>query len=102
MQVVPDEEITNNIKAEDYRMGLRWSLGLPLLSQKQDGATCPACGTKVDVFGDHLLCCRRNNFYSRRFTVQESFAAMTQAWGQPFRREVQLTKTNTRPEGAAL
>ena len=102
MQVVPEDETTNKIKAEDYRLGLRWSLGMPLLSPDQDGATCPACGTKVDVFGDHLLCCRRNNFYGRHFAVQESFASMAQAGDQPFRREVTLSKANSLPDGAAL
>ena len=102
MQVVPEDETTNYIKAEDYRLGLRWSLGLPLLSQEQEGAKCPACGTKVDVFGDHLLCCRRNNFYGRHFAVQESFASMAQAGDQPFRREVMLNKANNHPDGPAL
>ena len=34
MQIVPNEDDQTRISAADYRMGLRWSLGLPLLSQE--------------------------------------------------------------------
>ena len=102
MQVTPLDGSTSTISAEDYRLGLRWVLGLPLLGQHRDGAECPACGQKVDVFGDHLLCCRRNNFYGRHFAVQEAFVAMAQAGDQPFQREAQLAKRNAVPHGQPL
>ena len=56
----------------------------------------------MDVYGDHLLCCRRNNFYGRHFAVQEAFIAMAQAGDQPFRREVALSRSNSHPEGQPL
>ena len=102
MQVVPTDAGQGLIKAEDYRLGLRWVLGLPLLGQDKEGAKCPACGACVDVFGDHLLCCRRNNFYGRHFAVQESFISMAQAGDQPFMREVQLARANAVPNGPSL
>ena len=102
MQVVPIDGSVTTISAEDYRLGLRWVLGLPLLGQHRDGAECPACSQKVDVFGDHLLCCRRNNFYGRHFVVQESFVAMAQAGDQPFQREAPLLTQNRMPQGRPL
>ena len=102
MQVVPDDECRTRICAEDYRLGVRWTLGLPILSQDHEGARCPACHEQVDVYGDHLLCCRRNNFYGRHFAVQEAFISMAQAGDQPFRREAALTRSNEHPAGEAL
>ena len=102
MQVTHMDEGPSIIGPDEYRLGLRWMLGLPILRPNGEDATCPACGLVVDVFGDHLLCCRRNNFYGRHFAVQESFAAMAQAGGQPFVREAPLTKENRETQGAAL
>ena len=102
MQVVPVDGSPTVISAEEYRLGLRWALGLPLLGQHRDGAECPACGQQVDIFGDHLLCCRRNNFYGRHYAVQESFVAMAQAGDQPFHREAPLLKQSLVPQGRPL
>lgn len=97
MQVVPSDEGCSRISRDDYRLGLRWHLGLPILSQDLDGAKCPACGATVDVFGDHLMCCRKNNFYGRHFAVQEAFITMAQAGDQPYAREVSLNRHNSHP-----
>ena len=102
MQVTHMDEGHTIISPDEYRLGLRWMLGLPILSPDGEEATCPACGVMVDVYGDHLLCCRKNNYYGRHFAVQESFAAMAQAGGQPFVREAPLTKANGEAQGAAL
>jgi hypothetical protein len=32
--------------------------------------TCPHCDCPTDPFGDHLLCCNRNNFTQRHNAVQ--------------------------------
>ena len=102
MQVVPAEGSRTIISAEDYRLGLRWVLGLPLLGQDKEGAECPACGQQVDIYGDHLLCCRRNNYYGRHYAVQESFVSMAQAGDQPFLREAPLLKQALVPQGRPL
>ena len=93
MQVVHMDAGPSVISPDEYRLGLRWLLGLPILNPET--ATCPACGLVVDIHRDHLLCCRRNNYYGRHFAVQESFAAMAQAGGQPYVREAPLTRANT-------
>ena len=102
MQVTPSDEGCNRIPQDEYRLGLRWALGLPVLSQEHDGASCPACGKSVDIFGDHLMCCRRNNFYGRHFAVQEAFITMAQAANQPLQREAALPHFNSRSSGPAL
>ena len=102
MQVTDMDDGSSVVRPDDYRLGLKWLLGLPVLSPEGESATCPACGNEVDIYGDHLLCCRRNNYYGRHFAVQESLATMAQAGGQPFVREAPLTKTNRDIQGAAL
>jgi hypothetical protein len=42
----------------------------------------------VDQFGDHLVCCARNNFTHRHAAVQEALAAILTNSGQGFEREV--------------
>ena len=102
MQVIPSDEGSNRIPRDEYRIALRWTLDLPMLGQAQDGATCPACHSQVDIYGDHLMCCRKNNFYGRHFAVQEAFITMAQAADQPYEREVALPAHNSIPHGPAL
>ena len=84
------------IRPEEYRLGLRWHLGLPVLAEE---TVCPACGQVCDTLGDHLVCCRRNNYYGRHFAVQESLAAMATAGGQSFIREAPLVKMMAQSSG---
>ena len=102
MQVVPSDEGVNTIPRDEYRLGLRWTLGLPVLGQDHEGAKCQACGNTVDIHGDHLMCCRKNNFYGRHFAVQEAFITMAQAGDQPYKREVALSTHNATSSGQAL
>ena len=41
----------------------------------------------VDSFGDHLLCCRRNNFAPRHNRVKEAFFELLRAAGQGVAKE---------------
>ena len=60
MQVVHMDEGPAIISPEEYRIGVRWHLGIPQLPQSTGtDASCPACHALVDVYGDHLLCCRK-------------------------------------------
>ena len=49
---------------------------------------CPGCNAAVDVFGDHLLCCKRNNFLDRHTALQEDLVVILTEAGQPFTKEV--------------
>ena len=51
---------------------------------------CPGCGVMEDVFGGHMVCCLRNNFYGRHCAVQEAFATMALRGGQPFVQEAPI------------
>jgi hypothetical protein len=84
------------VSPEEYRIGLRWWMGVPLLSNP---GTCPACGEPADCHGDHFVCCNRNNYYGRHFAVQEGLMGLLAAGGQGYRREVALSDSST---GGAL
>ena len=42
------------------------------------------------MFGDHLLCCKRNNFIHRHAAVQEGLAVLLAESGQAFTKEVPI------------
>ena len=36
-----------------------------------EGSACPlACGTPVDTFRDHMVCCKRNKLWERHLGIQ--------------------------------
>jgi hypothetical protein len=54
-----------------YRVLLKWHLGIPLVPVILEGATWSlSCGTPVDTFGDHMVCCKRNNLWERQLGIQ--------------------------------
>jgi hypothetical protein len=75
---------------------MKWWLGIPLLQDDSTAHSCPGCTKAVDVFGDHLLCCGRNNFALRHNAVQEAIANVLTLSGQPFAKEVSLPES---PDG---
>ena len=87
MSVAPNAAIRSLIPSSLYRLGLRWWLGCPLMEAADGDLKCPGCSAVVDVFGDHLLCCRRNNFLHRHTALQEGLAVILTEAGQPFTKE---------------
>ena len=73
-----------------YRLGLRWWLGCRLIEAAVGDLKCPGCAGVVDAFGDHLMCCKRNNFLNRHTAVQEGLACLMQEAGQSFSKEVMI------------
>ena len=77
-------------------MALKWWLGLPLLvAGPSSPLVCPGCLAPLDVFGDHLVCCRRTNFAHRHFGVQQAIGNLLSEAGQGYALKVSL------PEGCA-
>ena len=90
MIVPPSPPLHSIIPSEVYPLGLKWWLGVPIVCADSDGVECPGCLKPVDLYGDHLLCCPRNNFNLRHAAVQEALANVFTASGQGFTREVTL------------
>ena len=45
------------IGSDEFRMILRWWLGVPILDTKLAGTRFPQCGSPIDIFGDHAVSC---------------------------------------------
>jgi len=63
MAVPPVASLGHTIPTHKYRLALKWWLGLPILTEP-GLPSCPGCQAPLDQWGDHLLCCPRNNFPS--------------------------------------
>jgi hypothetical protein len=92
MAVPPNANLHYTMPSDQYKTALRWWLGVPLNAPPDGGGgiTCPGCTAPVDAFGDHLLCCRRNNFVTRHMAVQDTLALLLQEGGQGVTKEVQI------------
>ena len=90
MSVIPNQSLHTSIPSEDYVLGLKWWLGVPIIHENNPDRSCSGFGGKIDPWGDHMLCCPRNNFQRRHEAVREALADLLVTAGQPFRREFLL------------
>ena len=90
MSVPPSAPLHFTFQSDTYRTGLKWWLGVPLVSHGCEAPVCPGCEAPVDIYGDHLLSCPRNNFSRRHNAVQEALASILTQCGQGFRKEARL------------
>ena len=90
MSVPPSASLRSIIPTSLYRLGLRWWLGCPLIEAEEGSLSCPGCGAQVDKWGDHLMCCKRNNFLQRHTALQEGVAVLLTEAGQPFTKEAPI------------
>ena len=96
MSVAPSAAIRSIIPTSQYRLGLRWWLGCPLIEAADGALKCPGCASTVDAWGDHLMCCKRNNFTHRHTALQEGVAILLGEAGQSFTKEVAIPNS---PDG---
>lgn len=94
MSVPPSAALGMAVPSDEYKLGLKWWLGLPLMAGEH--YVCPGCMAAVDVFGDHLLCCVRNNFQRRHDAVQQALANTLSSAGIP--HAVEVVVPGTAPE----
>ena len=90
MTTAPGTALHTTIQPDQYRLGLKWWLGLPLILEAEEPMRCSGCQQECDRFGDHLLCCRRNNFNNRHAAVQECLSSVLTESGQGHTREVRI------------
>ena len=95
MAVTPSPATNTIISTDTYRLGLRWWLGVPILIG-DPLPSCAGCQAPLDPFGDHLLCCPRNNFAERHNSVQDAFLSLLQAAGQGVQREQAVPGSDAR------
>ena len=88
MSVLPSRAMRTDINDADYRLLLRWWLGLPILPVGQTLPGCPLCGDAVDPFGDHLVCCEKNGNARRHNALRDAFFDVLVASAIPSAKEV--------------
>ncbi len=63
-------------------------LRIPLLPPSLEGSPCHlGCGSPVDSYGDHVVCCRKNKAWERHLGIQSYLSLCLQNAAIPHRRE---------------
>jgi hypothetical protein len=88
MAAPPSEALHCVMSAAQYQLGLRWWLGLEIISGSDGNPKCPGCDDEIDRFGDHLVCCKHNNYNRRHYAVQNVLEDILVGSHQPCGREV--------------
>ena len=96
LAVIPSPGLRTKVDTTAWRCLLRWTLGIPLIPQSLAGKPCPRCQTPVDIFGDHVVCCIKNNIQRRHVALQDSLAQLVRDAGLTCSKE-QGTGDGTRP-----
>ena len=63
---------------------------MPLLPSRWQGAPCPLCHQTLDVLGDHMVCCAKNNLKHRHSVIQGALVDLAHLAGIPVAMEVPL------------
>jgi len=90
MRATPHPQLHTTISTEDYVLSLKWWLGMPIIHQTKGATRCPGCDAMVDAWGDHLVCCPRNNYASRHNAIQEVLFEALSTAGQGVAKEVMI------------
>ena len=104
MSVPPNSNLHYTMSTDNYTIALRFWLGMEIHTPSGPGgqSKCPGCQMAMDTFGDHLLCCRRNNFVVRHMAVQDTLAQLLQEAGQGVTKEVPIPSAGSAMRPADL
>jgi hypothetical protein len=88
MSVIPHRALRTDIEDSDYRLLLRWWMGLPILPTGRTLPACPLCGDPVDAFGDHFVCCEKNGITQRHHALRDAIFDVLARGAIPAAKEV--------------
>ena len=67
----PQPAAGNELDHCNFKLGLQWWLGLPILPPEDIGEKCGQCGACLDAFGDHAVACLKNGITQRHTALQD-------------------------------
>ena len=95
----PGNEENSLFTAKEWQSLLRFRTGVPLF---ESNSSCQGCGSPLDPFGDHALCCASNGLYRRHNRVRDALFSATQDAGWRPALEMQLPGQGSRPADVLL
>jgi hypothetical protein len=87
MMHVPNGGLGRRMEPSEYRIVLKWWLGMRLVGGDA-GGPCPCCGESMDTMGDHMVSCNHNHLARRHDAVRDALAWTLREHGIACRTEV--------------
>ena len=81
LRALPNRALQTEFPDVEFRLLLRWWLGLPILPAGVTLPGCPLCKDAIDPFGDHFVCCESNGCAQRHNAFRNAFFAMCVRYG---------------------
>ena len=89
LRALPNRVQQTQIGDTEFRLLLRWWLGLPILPTGDTLPGCPLCGDSLDPFGDHFVCCEQNGCTQRHNAFRDAFFALCVRYGVKVDKEAE-------------
>lgn len=89
LSALPNTALRTVIPDTEFRLLLRWWLGLPILPVGATLPGCPLCRGSIDPFGDHFVCCEHNGSTQRHNAFRNAFHAVCVRYGIAVEREAE-------------
>ena len=89
LQALPNKALRTEIPDTEFRLLLRWWLGLPILPVGVTLPGCPLCRGSIDPFGDHFVCCEQNGSTQRHNAFRDAFHTMCVRYGVAVEKEAE-------------
>jgi hypothetical protein len=101
LRALPNKALRTEIPDGEFRLLLRWWLGLPILPVGATLPGCPLCNDALDPFGDHFVCCEQNGNTQRHNAFRDAFFAVCVRYGVAVQKEAECVG-NKRPADILL
>ena len=89
LRALPNRALRRYFPDIEYRLLLRWWLGMPILPVGVTLPGCPLCRGSIDPFGDHLVCCEQNGSTQRHNAFRNAFHEMCVRYGIAVEKEAE-------------